>query len=387
MNIPQLPADSSLSDGAATPAIGLMRIWALTVSVFLTTSLLAASAASAAVNITPPPGVVPGTAPYQNVVAPGDSFSTTDSTRSWLRCTDASGVPPFCTSQGSGASYTVADADLGYFIKLQAGAGGAEYSNAYYVAPATSGSATISPALSTPTTTPMPGTTWDVFAQSTVDKSALGVGAGFTSGLVGTLSLAVDYGGGFQVVDTCSPQWGTQFGGGSLADLPCVMGYVADRFLIPADAGGKPYRVTLASPSVRGTTVTGALDGTVGGGSSSGGGGAGGGGTGGGGNSGGGSGGSGGSGGGGGETAPAKPKVKWKANKKKRTVSATVTGVSGVAYSISASSGKKKKSGKCSPSGARRTCTIKLAKGRWSVSVIPKRGALTGPAATKSLKL
>lgn len=93
-----------------------------------------------------------------------------------------------------------------------------------------------------------------------------------------------------------------------------------------------------------------------------------------------------------GAAAPARPTVKWKASKKKRTVTATVKLAAGstVTHAISAKKlrAKKAKAGKCTvdKKKSKATCTVKLSKGRWTVSITPRQGTLAGTASSKTFK-
>ena len=89
---------------------------------------------------------------------------------------------------------------------------------------------------------------------------------------------------------------------------------------------------------------------------------------------------------------PGRPSVKWKASKKKRTVTATVKLAAGsnVTHSLTARKlrAKKSKAGKCKldKKKTRAVCSIKLSKGRWSVSVTPRQGTLAGTASTRNFR-
>ena len=88
---------------------------------------------------------------------------------------------------------------------------------------------------------------------------------------------------------------------------------------------------------------------------------------------------------------PAKPAVTWSSSARARTVTAVITPVAGVTYKLTAKKGNKIKTGACKnvtikqgkKKVARRSCTVKLAKGRWLASVTPKKGSVSGPANTK----
>ena len=69
-----------------------------------------------------------------------------------------------------------------------------------------------------------------------------------------------------------------------------------------------------------------------------------------------------------------------------------ITPVTGVTYRLTATSGRVTKTGSCKnvtikqgkKRVARRSCTIKLAKGKWLVSVTPKKGSVSGTVNRKS---
>ena len=91
---------------------------------------------------------------------------------------------------------------------------------------------------------------------------------------------------------------------------------------------------------------------------------------------------------------PAKPAVTWSSAKKTKTVTAVITPISGVTYTLTAKNGSKTKLGSCKnvtvkrgkKRVARRSCTIKLAKGKWLVSVTPTKSKLKGTANSKSYR-
>ncbi len=90
--------------------------------------------------------------------------------------------------------------------------------------------------------------------------------------------------------------------------------------------------------------------------------------------------------------APGRPNAKMTLNKRKKVVVAAVAPVAGVTYAISASakgSGKKAKvlKGKCTPNAKTKKvdCAIRLAKGRWTVSVTPTAGTTLGAPLTRSV--
>ena len=90
-------------------------------------------------------------------------------------------------------------------------------------------------------------------------------------------------------------------------------------------------------------------------------------------------------------TKPAKPAVKWLAVTKTKTVTALITPVAGITYTLTAKSGRKAKKGSCKnvtikqgkKKLARRSCTVKLAKGKWLAKVTPKKGSVSGTASSK----
>ena len=89
---------------------------------------------------------------------------------------------------------------------------------------------------------------------------------------------------------------------------------------------------------------------------------------------------------------PAKPAVAWSSSAKARTVTALISPVTGVAYTLTAKSGRITKKGSCKnvtitlgkQKVARRSCTVKLAKGKWLVAVTPKQGSVSGTVNSKS---
>ena len=89
---------------------------------------------------------------------------------------------------------------------------------------------------------------------------------------------------------------------------------------------------------------------------------------------------------------PAKPAVTWASSAKAKTVTAVITPVDGVTYALTATSGRITKKGPCKSVTikkgkkklARRSCTVKLAKGKWLASVTPKKGSVSGTVNTKS---
>ena len=90
--------------------------------------------------------------------------------------------------------------------------------------------------------------------------------------------------------------------------------------------------------------------------------------------------------------APTKPAAVWSSSTAAKTVTAVITPTTGVTYGLTATSGSSTKSGTCknvtvrkgSTNVTRRSCTIKLGKGTWLVSVTPTKGGVAGAAATKS---
>ena len=89
---------------------------------------------------------------------------------------------------------------------------------------------------------------------------------------------------------------------------------------------------------------------------------------------------------------PAKPAVAWSSSAKAKTVTAVITPVAGVTYTLTAKSGRKTKKGSCKnvtikkgkKKVARRSCTVKLAKGKWLATVTPKKGSISGTVNSKS---
>lgn len=90
-------------------------------------------------------------------------------------------------------------------------------------------------------------------------------------------------------------------------------------------------------------------------------------------------------------TPPAKPGVSWSSSAKGRTATALITPVAGVTYALTATSGRVTKKGSCKnvtikkgkKKLARRSCTVKLAKGKWLASVTPKKGSASGTVNSK----
>ena len=89
---------------------------------------------------------------------------------------------------------------------------------------------------------------------------------------------------------------------------------------------------------------------------------------------------------------PAKPSAKWSSSAKKKTITAVITPVTGVIYTLTATSGRITKKGSCKSVTikqgkkklARRSCTVRLAKGKWLASVTPAKGTVKGTANSKS---
>ena len=89
---------------------------------------------------------------------------------------------------------------------------------------------------------------------------------------------------------------------------------------------------------------------------------------------------------------PAKPFVTWASSAKAKSITAGITPVVGVTYTLTATSGQMTKTGSCKTVTikrgtslvAGRSCTIKLAKGKWLAAVTPKQGSVSGTVNTKS---
>ncbi|MSW95347.1 MAG: hypothetical protein F2796_00940 [Actinobacteria bacterium] len=85
---------------------------------------------------------------------------------------------------------------------------------------------------------------------------------------------------------------------------------------------------------------------------------------------------------------PAKPVVSWSSKSRTRSVTARIKPVAGVTYTLTARRGAKLKTGTCrnvtvkvgARRVARRSCTLKLAKGTWLASVTAVKSSLTGQA-------
>ena len=79
------------------------------------------------------------------------------------------------------------------------------------------------------------------------------------------------------------------------------------------------------------------------------------------------------------DTAPASPKVLWKANKSSNKVTATIKPSGGVSYSLTAARGKSRRSASCRSvklkSKQMMRCSIKLTNGRWKLSAVAKTAA------------
>ncbi|CAB4345954.1 unannotated protein [freshwater metagenome] len=88
---------------------------------------------------------------------------------------------------------------------------------------------------------------------------------------------------------------------------------------------------------------------------------------------------------------PAKPAATWASSAKAKTITAVITPVAGVTYTLTAKSGRITKKGSCKnvtikqgkKKLARRSCTVKLAKGRWLAAVTPKKGSVSGTVNSK----
>ncbi|MEI7560230.1 MAG: kelch repeat-containing protein [Actinomycetes bacterium] len=85
--------------------------------------------------------------------------------------------------------------------------------------------------------------------------------------------------------------------------------------------------------------------------------------------------------------APGKPTVKWAANKRKRSVTATVNLVSGTTYKLTAKLGRKTKTGRCKTRGSKVTCTLSPGGGKWVFSITPRNAGGDGTANAKAVKL
>jgi sugar lactone lactonase YvrE len=92
------------------------------------------------------------------------------------------------------------------------------------------------------------------------------------------------------------------------------------------------------------------------------------------------------------DPTPAKPAITWASSAKAKTITAVITPVVGVIYTLTATSGRMTKKGSCKnvtikqgkKKVARRSCTVKLAKGKWLASVTPKKGSVSGTALSKA---
>ncbi|MEI6663943.1 MAG: WD40 repeat domain-containing protein, partial [Actinomycetes bacterium] len=86
--------------------------------------------------------------------------------------------------------------------------------------------------------------------------------------------------------------------------------------------------------------------------------------------------------------APAKPTVTWSASARAKTITALITPTSGLTYKLTAKQGSKTKTGACRnvtikqgrKKLARRSCSVKLAKGTWLASLTPSKGTIKGAA-------
>lgn len=77
-----------------------------------------------------------------------------------------------------------------------------------------------------------------------------------------------------------------------------------------------------------------------------------------------------------------------KALAKSGTVQITFKKVTGLTYSVKATNGTVTRALRCKSSPPNVTCTgTKLAKGTWKISVTPRRGSMTGPAATSTVRV
>ncbi|MSX02639.1 MAG: hypothetical protein F2813_05700 [Actinobacteria bacterium] len=91
---------------------------------------------------------------------------------------------------------------------------------------------------------------------------------------------------------------------------------------------------------------------------------------------------------------PAKPAVAWSSSAKAKTVTALISPVAGVTYTLTATNGSILKTGVCKNvtikqgklKVARRSCTLKLAKGTWNASVIPAKGSTKGTPNSKRFR-
>ena len=89
-----------------------------------------------------------------------------------------------------------------------------------------------------------------------------------------------------------------------------------------------------------------------------------------------------------GPTAPSRPDGKMVV--RGRVASVRLNPEAGVSYSISASRASRRargRTGKCKAARGRIQCSVRLTKGRWTVSVVPARSGLTGPALRKTLRI
>jgi len=89
---------------------------------------------------------------------------------------------------------------------------------------------------------------------------------------------------------------------------------------------------------------------------------------------------------------PTKPVVTWSSSAAATTVTALITPVAGVISTLTATSGGVTKNGACKSvtitlgkqKVARRSCTVKLTKGKWLATVTPKKGSVSGTVNSKS---
>jgi biotin carboxyl carrier protein len=89
---------------------------------------------------------------------------------------------------------------------------------------------------------------------------------------------------------------------------------------------------------------------------------------------------------------PAKPAVAWSSSAKTKTVTAVITPVAGVTHTLTATSGRTIKKGSCKnvmikqgkKKVARRSCTVKLGKGKWLAAVTPKKSSVSGTVNSKT---
>ena len=90
--------------------------------------------------------------------------------------------------------------------------------------------------------------------------------------------------------------------------------------------------------------------------------------------------------------APGKPKVKWSADRRQRTIRATVSlpATGSLTHAIAATKvgSKGARRGKCTPDRKKpvANCTIKLTRGTWRVSVTPTSKGIAGAANTRAFR-